>query len=64
MGKKGQFILSASSKLELMKGISETLAVRVSICELTGLSLREIFNIGFNKHFVPTDEYVEERWRD
>lgn len=61
---RGQFILSGSRKLELMKGVSETLAGRVSLCELSGLSLREIFGIGFNKHFVPTDEYISERERE
>ena len=35
---RGQFILSGSQKLELMKGISESLAGRVSIFELSGLS--------------------------
>ena len=39
---RGQFILSGSSKLQLMKGVSESLAGRVSISELSGLSLREI----------------------
>lgn len=62
--KRGQFILSGSRKLELMKGVSETLAGRVSICELSGLSLREIFDVKFNKHFVPTGEYIEERERE
>lgn len=57
----GQFILSGSQKLELMKGMSESLAGRVSVTELSGLSLREIHNIRFNKHFVPTDEYLSER---
>lgn len=58
---RGQFILSGSQKLELMKGISESLAGRVSVTELSGLSLREIFGVGFNKHFVPTEEYITER---
>lgn len=58
---RGQFILSGSQKLELMKGVSESLAGRVSVCELSGLSLREINQIDFNKHFVPTDEYIIER---
>ena len=57
----GLFILSGSQKLELMKGISDSLAGRVAISELTGLSLREIFNINFNKHFVPTEEYLKSR---
>lgn len=58
---RGQFIFSGSQKLELMKGMSESLAGRVSIMELAGLSLREIHNISFNKHFVPTTEYILER---
>ena len=32
-----------------------------SIIELNGLSLREIKGISFNKHFIPTNEYIEER---
>lgn len=58
---RGQFILSGSQKLELMKGISESLAGRVSIFELSGLSMREIKKIKFNKHFVPTEDYLKER---
>ena len=61
---RGQFILSGSQKLELMKDASESLAGRVSVYELCGLSLREIYQIGFNKHFVPTDEYIKERERE
>ena len=59
--KRGQFILSGSQKLELMKGVSEALTGRVSLCELSGLSLREIYKVDFNKHFIPTDEYIKER---
>ena len=58
---RGQFILSGSQKLELMKDVSESLAGRVSIYELSGLSLREIFGIPFNQHFVPTEEYLRTR---
>ena len=58
---RGQFILSGSQKLELMKGVSESLAGRVSLCELSGLSLREIYQVNFNRHFIPTDEYTKER---
>ena len=61
---RGQFIFSVSQKLELMKGMSESLAGRVSVMELSGLSLREIHNIRFNKHFVPTDDYVSEREKE
>ncbi len=58
---RGQFIFSGSQRLELMKGISESLAGRISVMELSGLSLREIHEVGFNKHFVPTEEYLSER---
>lgn len=61
---RGQFILSGSSKLELMKGASESLAGRVSVCELTGLSLREINEVRYNRHFIPTDEYIKEREKE
>lgn len=58
---RGMFILSGSQKLELMKGMSETLAGRVSVTELMGLSLREIYGIKFNRHFVPSEEYINAR---
>ena len=61
---RGLFILSGSQKLLLMKGMSESLAGRVSISELLGLSLREINNIKFNKHFIPTDNYLSEREKE
>ena len=58
---RGMFILSVSQKLTLMKGVSESLAGRVSVCELNGLSLREIHHVSFNRHFIPTDEYIKAR---
>lgn len=58
---RGDFILSGSQRLELMKGVSESLAGRVSILELSGLSLREIKGIPFNRHFVPTESYISDR---
>jgi predicted AAA+ superfamily ATPase len=61
---RGQFILSGSQNLELMKGVSESLAGRVSISELSGLSLREISGVRFNHHFIPTGEYITSREKD
>lgn len=57
----GNFFLTGSQKLQLMEDVSESLAGRVSIVELEGLSLREIYDIPFTKHFVPTQEYLKER---
>ena len=61
---RGLFIFSGSQKLELMKGVSESLAGRISITELNGLSLREIYQLKFNQHFIPTDEYLKEREKE
>lgn len=56
-----QFILSGSNKQKLDESIKESLAGRTSIIELNGLSLREIFEIDFHDHFVPTEKYLEKR---
>ena len=56
-----QFILSGSNKQKLDEKIKESLSGRTSIIELNGLSLREIKGVSFNKHFIPTNEYIEER---
>ena len=61
---RGDFILSGSQKLELMKGVSESLAGRGSIMELAGLSLREINGISFNQHFIPSSQYLQEREKE
>ena len=57
----GNFFLTGSQKLQLMENVSESLAGRISVVELEGLSLREIYGISFNRHFVPTSEYLNER---
>lgn len=61
---RGNFLLTGSQQLQLMKNVSETLAGRISILEMQGLSLREIHNINFNKHFIPTNEYIIEREKE
>ena len=55
---KGLFCLSGSQALELMEGISESLSGRVSVVELSGLSMREIQGSSFHEPFVPTMEYL------
>ena len=61
---RGQFILSGSCKPELMKGMSDSLAGRASIMELPGLSVREIKGVKFNRHFIPTSDYIQEREKE
>ena len=58
---KGSFALIGSQAFELMKNVSETLAGRMAIIELKGLSLREMHGIEFYRPFVPNEEYMEER---
>lgn len=58
---KAMFYLTGSQQFHLMKDISESLAGRIGIVNLLGLSLREIKEINFNKPFMPTNEYLEER---
>ena len=60
-GKKGQFFLTGSQQFNMMKNVSESLAGRIGIINLLGLSLREIKNDPFNQVFVPNEEYLEKR---
>ena len=52
--KKGQVVLTGSQTYSLMKGVSESLAGRIAIMEMSGLSVRELNGIE-NKleRFVP-----------
>lgn len=71
---EGQFLLTGSQAFSLMQGVSESLAGRVGILELQGISLREKYEISFGKPFIPNREYIEKRaeqvveyldlWRD
>ena len=58
---KGSFALTGSQTFQLMKGVSETLAGRMAIVELRGLSLREIHEIDYKEPFIPSEAYIEER---
>lgn len=59
--KKGLFFLSGSQPFHLMQNVSESLSGRIGIIELSGLSMRECVGDVFNRHFLPTLEYVTER---
>ncbi|MDR0362149.1 MAG: ATP-binding protein [Planctomycetota bacterium] len=60
-GRKGQFFLSGSQQYVMMKNVSESLAGRIGILNLYGLSLREIQGIDFNLPFHPDPDYLEAR---
>ena len=57
----GMYLMTGSQAFVLMKNVSETLAGRVGILELQGISLREQFDIEFNSPFIPNEEYIAER---
>ena len=59
--KKAIFYLTGSQQFDLMKNVSESLAGRIGIVNLLGLSLREIKSIDFNEPFLPTKEYLNKR---
>ncbi|MDR2590580.1 MAG: ATP-binding protein [Oscillospiraceae bacterium] len=60
-GEKGAFLLSGSQRYEMMQGVTESLAGRISLIDLYGLSMREILNDKCRDAFIPTEEYLKNR---
>ena len=60
-GAKGAFVLSGSQRYEMMAGVTESLAGRINLIDLYGLSLREIQGDDFYEEFMPTREYLKKR---
>ena len=58
---RGTIILTGSQTFSLMANVSESLAGRVGILELNGLSLRELKSDTFHRPFIPDDSYLESR---
>lgn len=58
---KGLFYLSGSQPFKLMDMVSDSLAGRIAIIEMTPLSLREIMNDECKSPFLPTLDYIQER---
>ena len=61
---KGQFYLSGSQQFEMMQNVTESLAGRLGILNLPGLSLRELYGAQCRLPFMPTDEYFAARAND
>ena len=55
----GQFILTGSQTFSLMQGVTESLAGRVAIIHMDGLSMREILQDNFHRPMIPNDEYFK-----
>ena len=59
----GQFWLTGSQQFHLMRGMSESLAGRVGIVQLSGLSRRERMSADTSSPFLPTPAAVRTRLR-
>lgn len=57
---KGQYYLTGSQSLPLMKNLSESLAGRAGVVRMLGLSNREIDAVDYAKPFTPTRKHAEE----
>ncbi|MCL2837936.1 MAG: ATP-binding protein [Oscillospiraceae bacterium] len=55
---KGQFYLTGSQSLKLMKNVSESLAGRAGIIKMLGLSVRELAKSTYREPFLPTIEQM------
>ena len=58
--KKGQFYLTGSQSIKLMKNVSDSLAGRAGIIRMLGLSIRELAGIKYRNPFLPTTSHMEE----
>ena len=56
--KKGMYFLTGSQQFHLMKNVSESLAGRIGILQLMGLSMREIGGDMCNKPFIPHAQFL------
>ena len=59
--KKGQYYLSGSQQFEMMKDVTESLAGRIGIQILPGLSLREILSDRTLEPFLPVERFFRQR---
>lgn len=55
----GQYVLTGSQTFSLLQGVTETLAGRIGIVRLNGLSMREILGDPYAKPVIPDTEYLE-----
>ena len=56
---KGQFYLTGSQSMTLMKNVSDSLAGRAGIIKLLGISIRELTGSRYREPFLPVSERME-----
>ena len=55
---KGQFFLTGSQSIKLMKNVSDSLAGRAGVIKLLGLSMRELAGIKHREPFLPVTKRI------
>lgn len=58
---KSQIFMTGSEAFSLMENVSESLAGRIGIITLLGLSQKEKFNIDLYDSFLPDNNYIDKR---
>ena len=58
---KGQFYLTGSQSINLMKNISDSLAGRAGVVKLLGLSMRELAQTHYREPFLPVIKRIEQK---
>jgi len=61
---KGQFYLTGSQSMKLMKNVSDSLAGRAGVIKMLGLSLRELAEVSYREPFMPITEHMERREKE
>jgi len=56
---KGQFYLTGSQSIKLMKNVSDSLAGRAGIIKMLGISMRELDSMNYREVFRPTPEHIK-----
>ena len=58
---KGLICLTGSQTFRLIQNAGESLAGRICIIDMAGLSLRELHSVDFSAPFIPTETYIAQR---
>ncbi|MDR2570714.1 MAG: ATP-binding protein [Oscillospiraceae bacterium] len=61
---KGQFYLTGSQSMKLMKNVSDSLAGRAGIISMLGLSIRELAAVSYREPFMPVPERMSQREKE
>jgi predicted AAA+ superfamily ATPase len=56
--RKGQFYLTGSQSLKLMKNVGDSLVGRTGVVKMLGLSMRELAGVSYREPFIPTAEHM------